>query len=110
MEVLKSRFIMLTNPCHQEPCIQQSPNPFNKLQTQSVIILPYPPDPEEAARVGKNILNTGRDIIYLSIEAYRWIILRTCFIAHDELEGYIEKYQNRQNLYDNILANHIHNT
>jgi hypothetical protein len=57
-----------------------------------------------------NILDACREIRKLSLEAYRWIHLRAGFIAHYDLEGFIEEYQTCQNLRDNIIANQIHNT
>ena len=70
----------------------------------------HPLEPEKAARIIKNILAACRDITCLSMEAYRWIHIKAGFIAHYDLEGFIEEYQTCQNLRDNILANQIHNT
>ena len=70
----------------------------------------HPLEKETALRVLNNILAACRDITCLSLEAYRWIHLRAGFIAHFDLDGFIEEYQTCQNLRDNILANQIHNT
>jgi hypothetical protein len=67
-------------------------------------------DPERASRIIGNLLDACRDITRLSLEAYRWINLRAGFIAHFDLDGFIEEYQTCQNLRENILANQIHNT
>ena len=70
----------------------------------------HPLEKETTLRVIANILEACRDIKLLSPEAYRWLHLRAGFIAHYDLEGFIEEYQTSQNLRDNILANQIHNT
>jgi hypothetical protein len=70
----------------------------------------HPFEQDKAARIVKNILAACRDITCLSLEAHRWIHLRAGFIAHYDLDGFIEEYQTCQNLRDNILANQIHNT
>ena len=70
----------------------------------------HPLEKDKALRVMNNILAACRDITCLSLEAYRWIHIKAGFIAHYDLEGFIEEFQTCQNLRDNILANQIHNT
>jgi hypothetical protein len=70
----------------------------------------HPLEKDKSLRVMNNILAACRDITCLSLEGYRWIHLRAGFIAHYDLEGFIEEYQTCRNLRDNILANQIHNT
>ena len=70
----------------------------------------HPLDPEKVSRILNNVLAACRDISCISVEAYRWLHLRAGFIAHFDLDGFIEEYQSGQNLRDNILANQIHNT
>jgi hypothetical protein len=70
----------------------------------------HPLDPEKVSRIVFNILAACRDIRCLTLESYRWLHLRAGFIAHYDLDGFIEEYQTCQNLRDNILANQIHNT
>ncbi len=70
----------------------------------------HPLEPERVSRIVNNVLQACRDISCLSLEAYRWIHVRAGFIAHYDLDGFIEEYQTCQNLRENILANQIHNT
>jgi hypothetical protein len=70
----------------------------------------HPFEQDKTARIVKNILAACRDISLLSQEGYRWMNLRAGFIAHYDMEGFIEEYQTCQNLRDNILVNQIHNT
>ena len=70
----------------------------------------HPHTPDKVARIINNVLEACKDITHLSMESYRWLHLRAGFIAHFDLEGFIENYQTSLNLRENILANQIHNT
>ncbi len=70
----------------------------------------HPHTPDKVTRIINNILEACRDISCLSLESYRWLNMKAGFIAHFDLEGFIEEYQTCQNLRENILANQIHNT
>ena len=70
----------------------------------------HPHTPDKVARIINNTLEACKDITLLTIESYRWLHLRAGFIAHFDLEGFIENYQTSLNLRENILANQIHNT
>ena len=63
-----------------------------------------PIEKERADAIVKNILAACRDISLLSLESYRWLHLRSGFIAHYCREGFIEEYQTNQNLRECILA------
>ena len=67
-------------------------------------------EPEKAFRIVSGVLKACRDITLLTLESCRWLQIRAGFIAHYDRKGFIEEYQTCQNLRDNILANHIHNT
>ena len=70
----------------------------------------HPHTSEKVARIINNVLAACKEITHLSMESYRWLHLKAGFVAHFDLEGFIEEYQTCQNLRDNILVNQIHNT
>ena len=63
-----------------------------------------PLEPQHAEQIVNNILDACKDITKLSVEGYRWIRVRSGFIAHLDKEGFIADYQTSQNLRDNILV------